>query len=144
MGSEQRRLWMIKYKTTTTKTTTTRRDKQSEEHNEYEDPTLADSYYESYDTYYNSEEETKVVDEVEVRQTCKYTLWSMWSSRSSACGSGVKSRWRSLTNGSVQYCTFSEDKKSCFGTECGSGRVRERATLIPRKFSQHDKEQGYE
>ena len=85
--------------------------------------------------------------EVEIPLSCSYSDWSQWSQCSSLCGSGTKSRKRALTQGAIQYCLYSDQTKSCFGTACGvtnDKSAKARATLLLGKFSQHKMESGYE
>lgn len=121
---------------------------------QYTDPTLEDSLsYDQYEDYYNEdeitddEEENVEEKEAEIPLACSYSDWSLWSQCTSTCGSGTKSRQRALTHGSIQYCSYTGQTKSCFGTACvlaNDRRARARATLLPGKFSQHDVERGYE
>ena len=124
---------------------------------QYTDPTLEDSLsYEQYEDYYDdiyqediSDDEEEIVEEKEADTplSCSYSDWSPWSQCSSVCGSGTKSRKRALIPGSVQYCSYTDQTKSCFGTACvltNDRSAKARATLLLGKFSQHDVERGYE
>jgi len=175
ISNEHRRTWLVQNRRTTvtttsstssttlstTRYTTTRRTTsssttppQKEPEEEYTDPTLEDSFsYDEYETYYdyNSNAEKEKEEAVEAKTTdapysCSYTDWSEWSQCSSLCGSGTKSRTRSLTHGSVQYCSYHNQTKSCYGTSCvvTNGRSKSRATLLLGKYSQHGVERGYE
>jgi hypothetical protein len=154
--------------TTSTRTTrrttirsplTTQEPKRGDESGiKYTDPTLEDSLaYDQYENYYDydyhddnlseEEEETEEEKEADIPLSCSYSDWSSWIPCSSSCGSGIKSRNRSLTHGSIQYCSYTDQTKSCFGTACGVTNDRSakaRATLLLGKFSQHDVEIGYE
>jgi len=124
---------------------------------EYLDPTLGDSfsydqYGEYYDYSYHGNEKHNINDvqqneEAQIPLACSYTPWSEWSPCSTSCGSGTKSKSRSLTHGSIQYCSYTQQTKSCFGTSCGEisdKSARARATLLLAKYSQHNVDKGYE
>ena len=52
-----------------------------------------------------------------------------------------------IINFSIQYCAYTEQTKSCFGTAYGltnDTSDKARATLLPDKFSKHKAESGYE
>jgi hypothetical protein len=177
VANERRRIWLLENRRTTvstTSSTTTSPTSTSSTRNtskrptsttvipeleitkEYTDPTLEDSFsYDEYNNYYDytnnedDEEGTVAEDETDVPLSCSYTDWSVWTNCSSLCGSGTKSRTRALTHGSVQYCSYHNQTKSCYGSKClgvgRSGRSMARATLLPGKYSQHgETETGYE
>jgi len=148
-------------RTTLSPTWTTLRPRTTEEPVHNLDPTFGDSLsYDQFDNYYDytyydtldgnineKELEPEAKVEVSIPLSCSYSEWAPWSSCTSPCGSGVKSRNRTLTHGSIQYCSYIEQTKSCFGTSCGVTNDRSakaRATLLLGKFSQHDVERGYE
>jgi hypothetical protein len=83
--------------------------------------------------------------EEEEEAACEYTEWAAWSNCSSACGSGVRRRERLLAGGGAP-CTYTTGTASCYGVAgCVQRRAKlGRASLIPGRHSQHDKQQGYE
>ena len=86
------------------------------------DLTLHDDQYfgDHYD--YHSETINKKNDEqaetAAAPISCSYSAWSPWTPCSSECGSGVTRRGRQVTKGSVYFCLYTNQTKSCYGTMC--------------------------
>ena len=121
----------------------------------YTDPTLEDAYYSAnYDYSYDygdsgvgteHEGTRNREEEVDPSQQCVYSGWEDWSNCSSDCGSGTKSRSRSVLQGAD--CPYVNHTTSCFGRACSLDLnvvVRERATLLPAKYGKGRNKKEYE
>lgn len=120
---------------------------------EWSDPTLLDSYVDysyhqqQYDYSAGDDGNTDLAEEVEVGPICVYGAWGAWETCSRACGSGMTSRERVLTEGPAEVCTHLTHVRSCFGRTCQVDTqlvVKETATLLPGKFSSHRNKKEYE
>jgi len=115
------------------------------------DPTLDDAYY-SYEDYYEYYDkgtpvEEEVPDQEPVVLHCEYADWGPWTNCTNICGSGTKSRFRDLLQGTPEDCSFTNMTKSCFGRTCPLDRnvgKSERATLLPGKFAKERTKKEYE
>jgi len=114
----------------------------------YADPTLGDEYYDyEYDYEYPDQVEPEMEKTEEVQPTCLYSGWDAWTECTTLCGSGTRTRSRSVLQGLPGYCEFTNQTKSCFGRSCSMDLdvvVRERATLLPGKYGKGRDKKEYE